>query len=50
MADNREGKCARETCECPAPKDDKYCSEECEDAHKVGIMEIGCSCHHAECT
>ena len=42
-------KCARETCRCAASEGSKYCSQECEDATKVRIMEIGCSCHHAAC-
>jgi hypothetical protein len=42
-------KCARETCSCPAAKDSKYCGEECEDAAKVHMMEIGCTCHHTDC-
>ena len=50
MADeNQRNKCARETCGCPAAKDSKYCSEECEDASKVHMMEIGCTCHHPDC-
>jgi hypothetical protein len=48
--DERKGKCARQTCDCPVTGDDKYCGEECEDAHKVHMMEIGCTCHHAECS
>lgn len=48
--DERKGKCARSTCECPVSGDEKYCGEECEDAHKVQMMEIGCSCHHPECS
>lgn len=44
-----KNKCARETCRCAAPEGSKYCSRECEDAAKVHIMEIGCSCHHAAC-
>jgi hypothetical protein len=42
--------CARETCGCAPANDSKYCSEECEDAVKVHITEIGCSCHHPECS
>ncbi|MDT5156966.1 MAG: hypothetical protein QOC99_3934 [Acidobacteriota bacterium] len=50
MADeSKQKKCARETCGCPAASDSKYCSEECEDAAKVHMMEIGCTCHHADC-
>jgi hypothetical protein len=50
MADeNNQSKCARETCGCPAAKDSKYCGEECEDAAKVHMMEIGCTCHHSDC-
>ncbi|HEY0077004.1 MAG TPA: hypothetical protein VGB73_00035 [Pyrinomonadaceae bacterium] len=51
MADNEQkNKCARETCGCPAARDSKYCGEECEDAAKVRMMEIGCTCHHPECS
>ena len=48
---NEENKttCARETCGCPPAKDSQYCGEECEDAAKVNMMEIGCTCHHPEC-
>jgi hypothetical protein len=50
MADEKNrNKCARDTCGCPAAKDSKYCSEECEDAAKVHMMEIGCTCHHPDC-
>lgn len=50
MADEKtQNKCARETCGCPAAQDSKYCSEECEDAAKVHMMEIGCTCHHPDC-
>ena len=50
MADEtQKRKCARETCDCPVTGSDKYCSEECEDAAKVHMMEIGCTCHHPDC-
>jgi hypothetical protein len=50
MADEKtQNKCARETCGCPAAQGSKYCSEECEDAAKVHMMEIGCTCHHPDC-
>jgi hypothetical protein len=50
MADDDTKKtCARETCGCPAPEGDKFCSEECENAQKVHMMEIGCTCHHPAC-
>ena len=50
MADeSKASKCARDTCGCPAASDSKYCSEECEDAAKVHMMEIGCTCHHPDC-
>ena len=49
MADEQKKKCARETCGCPASEGSKYCSEECEDAAKVHMMEIGCTCHHPDC-
>ncbi len=47
--EENKGKCGRETCGCPPAKDSKYCSEECEAAAKVKMMEIGCTCHHPEC-
>ena len=50
MADEKkEAKCAHTTCDCPARKGSKYCGEYCEDAHKAGVMEIGCGCEHPEC-
>lgn len=50
MADEKNvNQCARETCTCLPTKDSKYCSEGCEDADKVKVMEIACSCHHPEC-
>ena len=50
MADQEdEETCARETCGCPPAEGSKYCGEECEDAAKVGMMEIGCTCRHPEC-
>ena len=50
MADEKtKTTCARETCGCPPEKDSEYCGEECEDAAKVNMMEIGCTCHHPEC-
>jgi len=45
----RQGKCKRDTCGCPPSEDSDYCSQECEDASKVHMMEIGCSCGHPEC-
>jgi hypothetical protein len=51
MADQgKSNKCARETCGCPPTQDSKYCSLECEDAAKIEIMEIGCTCHHPACS
>lgn len=47
--DTRTNKCAHVTCDCPARQGEKYCSEYCEDAHKAGIMEIGCGCEHEAC-
>lgn len=50
MADeSRERKCAHTSCSCPATGESKYCSEYCEEAHKVGITEIGCGCEHDSC-
>jgi hypothetical protein len=48
--EENKSKCARETCGCPAAEGSKYCGEECEDAAKVHMMEIGCTCHHPECS
>jgi two-component system cell cycle response regulator DivK len=48
--EENKNKCARETCGCQAGEDSKYCGEECEDAAKVQMMEIGCTCHHPECS
>jgi hypothetical protein len=47
--EQKNQKCHRATCSCPAAEGSKYCSEECEDAAKVHLMEIGCTCHHAAC-
>jgi hypothetical protein len=48
MADEQKNRqCQRATCTCPAAKGSKYCGEEREDAAKVHLMEIGCTCHHA---
>jgi hypothetical protein len=47
--EGKTNKCGRETCGCPPAQDSKYCSEECEDAAKVHITEIACSCHHPAC-
>jgi len=40
--------CAHPSCQCPAPKDSKYCSQYCEDAGKT--MELSCNCGHAGCS
>jgi hypothetical protein len=42
-------KCARETCGCPPVEGSAYCCEECEEAAKVKLMEIGCTCRHPDC-
>ena len=47
--DKRDSKCGRETCGCPPAADSDYCERECEDAAKVRMTEIGCSCGHPEC-
>ncbi len=47
--EENKNKCARETCGCPPTRDSRYCCEECEDAAKVSMMEISCTCHHPEC-
>jgi hypothetical protein len=49
MADRDKNKCAHVTCECQRRKDNKYCSEYCEEAEKTGVVEIGCGCEHAPC-
>jgi hypothetical protein len=49
MADEKKDKCARETCGCPPAPGSDYCSPDCENASKVHIMEISCSCHHPQC-
>jgi hypothetical protein len=50
MADDEKGKkCKHTSCDCMAPADGDYCSRYCEDAHKAGINEIGCSCQHDDC-
>ncbi len=49
MADEKQTKCAHATCDCPAAQDSKYCSEYCRDAHRSGVMEIGCGCEHPGC-
>lgn len=48
---NEENKneCARETCACPREQGREYCCEECEEAVKLKMMEIGCTCHHPAC-
>lgn len=48
MADEKnDNKCAHPSCDCPASKEDKYCSEYCKDARDV--TEIGCGCEHQGC-
>jgi hypothetical protein len=42
-------KCARESCGCPPVEGSAYCCEECEEAAKVKLMEIGCTCRHPDC-
>ncbi len=42
-------KCGRETCGCPAAEGSAYCCEECAEAAKVKMLEIGCTCHHPKC-
>ena len=50
MADEKKDKCARATCGCPPAPGSDYCSPDCENASKVHIMEISCSCHHPQCS
>ena len=42
-------KCAHSSCKCQVPNVQKYCSEYCSDASKVGDTEIQCDCKHASC-
>jgi len=50
MAEEKDAnKCGRATCTCPPSKGSKYCCEDCENTAQVHVMEIACSCHHAEC-
>lgn len=46
--DAKSKKCAHPACTCPVGKDNKYCSQYCEDAG--GTMEISCNCGHAGCS
>ncbi len=46
MAQNK--KCAHPACGCEARKDNKYCSQYCQDAG--GTLELTCACGHAGCT
>ena len=47
--DDKRTKCGRDTCDCLVPEGEKFCSVECADAHRVRVMEIGCTCHHPDC-
>jgi hypothetical protein len=49
MADEKSGKCAHGSCDCPSEEGSKYCSEYCENAERSHVMEIGCGCEHAAC-
>lgn len=50
MADEKDkSKCARDTCSCPPAQGSKFCGEECEEIARLKVMEISCSCHHADC-
>lgn len=40
-------KCAHELCTCTVGKDQKYCSQSCEDS--VGSTTVGCDCPHTAC-
>jgi hypothetical protein len=46
MAQNK--KCAHPACGCEARKDNRYCSQYCQDAG--GTLELTCACGHAGCT
>jgi hypothetical protein len=48
MADKVE-KCAHVSCQCMAPKGEKYCSQLCKEAGSEET-EIGCDCGHPACT
>lgn len=41
-------KCAHPACRCDAGKDNKYCSQSCQEA--ANLTEIACQCGHPECT
>jgi hypothetical protein len=42
-------KCAHNQCRCQIPSSEKYCSDYCADAAKVGDIEIECDCKHSAC-
>jgi metallothionein len=46
--DRKSKKCAHPACTCMVEKDNKYCSQYCQDAG--GTMEISCNCGHAGCS
>jgi hypothetical protein len=49
MADEKEQRtCKSETCSCPVPEGQKYCSASCEG--KGGTIELDCDCGHPDCS
>ena len=44
-----EKRCAHSQCQCTVQEHEKYCSDYCQDAHKVGDTEIQCDCKHEAC-
>ena len=47
MPVDRAKKCAHPACNCPAPADNKYCSQYCHDSGNS--TEIMCNCRHPAC-
>ncbi|MGI8469270.1 MAG: hypothetical protein ACR2N3_12540 [Pyrinomonadaceae bacterium] len=48
MAETR--KCKHDACSCTIDKDTDYCSPQCENAAKQGIIAIECECGHPGCS
>ncbi len=42
-------KCAHIACCCQIPAFEKYCSDYCAEAGKLGGVEIACECKHTDC-
>ena len=45
----KEKKCEHTACQCTVSEHERYCSDYCKDAQKVGDTEIQCDCKHAPC-